>query len=84
MATLEDALNVLDPPVKHEIRRVGESVSLLLIDPDIPAVAQRSLSVHELENLGKLRLIVLYAVNELRAKGSHAELTVLPEWDESI
>jgi hypothetical protein len=36
---------------------------------------------HEMNNPTQFRIIGLYAVNELRRKGSHAEPKVLPAWD---
>ena len=82
MATIEQALESLDPPIRHELLcQGGERVSLLLIDPSVPAIAQRSLSKHEVNNVDHFRLIVLHAINELRGQGSHAPLVILPPWD---
>jgi hypothetical protein len=81
MNTLTDALNSLDPPVKHELLIEGDYALLLLCDPLAAACVQRKVQGHEMHNPTQFRLIVLYAVNELRRKGSHAELKVLPAWD---
>lgn len=82
MATLEDVLQSLDPPVKYDLTREGNKVSLLLFDPSASAFAQRNLTGCELENHTQFRVIVLYALNELRRQGSHAALDVLPEWND--
>jgi hypothetical protein len=82
MATLEDVLQSLDPPVKYDLAREGNKVSLRLFDPSASAFAQRTLTVGELENHTQFRVIVLYALNELRRQGSHAALEVLPDWND--
>lgn len=81
MTTLTEALESLDPPVKHELIIEADSASLLLYDPLVPAFVQRHLHGYEFHNAAQFRIIVLYAINELRRKGSHAELTILPPWD---
>lgn len=80
MTTLEQALSSLDPPVKHELRDEGSRFLLCLSDPGVPASVERHLSEAEMNNPAQLQVIVLYAVNELRAKGSHAQLKVMPTW----
>ncbi|WP_213880193.1 hypothetical protein [Pseudomonas sp. dw_358] len=80
MATLEQALDSLDPPIKHELHHQGSRVLLCLSDPGVPASVERDLSEAELNNRAQFQMIVLYAVNELRAKGSHVELKVIPGW----
>lgn len=82
MATLEQVLESLDPPVKYDLTRQGNKVSLLLFDPSASAFAQRTLSKCELENHTQFQVIVLYALNELRRQGSHAALDVLPDWND--
>lgn len=81
MPTIEQALDSLDPPVSHELAVHGDQVSILLIDGSVPALAQRTLAIHEFECVEKFRAAVLSAVNELRLKGSHVPLDALPEWD---
>jgi hypothetical protein len=81
MPSLADVLNSLHPPVRHELITDGDRITLRLIDEVLKVDARRSLAAHELEDPTLFRVIVLYAVNELRSKGSHAALSVLPRWD---
>ena len=50
---------------------------LALIDASIPARVHRRLARHEFQNEMTFRMILLYAVNELRGKGSHAPLQAI-------
>jgi len=78
---MEQVLDSLDPPVKHEVLQDGEKLSILLLDPHVPASVQRNLSRSEYNDPVYFRLILLYAINELRGKGSHAPLEILPVWE---
>lgn len=78
MATIEEVLDQLDPPLKHQCEERGTSLHLTLNDPSVPATVERNLSQREVENAALFQVILLYAVNELRGKGSHAPLAVLP------
>jgi hypothetical protein len=82
MATLEAVLQSLDPPVKYDLMREGDKISLQLFDPSASAFAQRTLFGGELKNHTQFRVIVLYALNELRRQGSHVPLDVLPDWND--
>ncbi|MBD8682927.1 hypothetical protein [Pseudomonas sp. CFBP 13719] len=83
MASIEAVLAGLDPPLKHETHMEEGLLNLTLIDPSVPAQVMRSLAPHEYKDSTTFRLLVLYAVNEIRGKGSHAPLEVMPamEWD---
>lgn len=81
MASIEAVLDSLDPPLKHSCERQDDSLLLTLIDPDVPTSVHRRLTAHELEDSLLLQVVLLYAVNEIRGKGSHAELRVLPPVD---
>lgn len=81
MPTIEEVLDSLDPPVKHELQIQGDHASLLLLDPSVPAMVQRCLTIHEVNNKDQLRIVLLYAINELRRKGSHVPLNAIPDWD---
>lgn len=79
MASIEAVLAGLDPPLKHETQLSDGLLKLTLIDPNVPAHVERSLSPREYEDIILFRLLVLHAVNEIRGKGSHAPLEVMPE-----
>lgn len=81
MPTIEEVLSRLDPPVKHELQIQDDHASLLLLDPSVPAMVQRCLTIHEANNKHQLRIVLLYAINELRRKGSHVPLDDIPDWD---
>lgn len=81
MATIEEVLDHLDPPLKHHCEERGDVLHLTLNDPGIPATVERNLTRHELENSVVFQVILLYAVNEIRGKGSHVPLEVLPMID---
>jgi hypothetical protein len=70
MNRLKEALEMLDPPVKHFIEYRGEDVLLTLLDPKVPAKVSRLITRRTVLNSEALNVMVLYAVNELRLKGS--------------
>jgi len=74
MNRLKEALAMLDPPVKHFIEYRGEDVLLTLLDPKVPAKVSRLIVKRTILNIEALNIMVLYAVNELRLKGSHVPL----------
>jgi hypothetical protein len=78
MASIEDVLDSLDPPLKHSYRKDDDVLVLTLIDPGIPASVDRRLADHVLKDSALLQVVLLYAVNEIRGKGSHVMLKVLP------
>ena len=82
MASIEAVLAALDPPLKHETHMNEGLLNLTLIDPTVPAQVKRSLAPHEYKDSTTFRLLLLYAVNEIRGMGSHAPLKVMPavEW----
>lgn len=81
MASIEDVLSALDPPLKHDCEMRGMFLHLRLTDPGVPATVERSLAKHELQDNVTFQLVMLYAVNELRGMGSHVPLEVLPGID---
>jgi hypothetical protein len=81
MASFEEVLAGLDPPLKHTYEMTGEALHLTLIDPNIPATVQRQIPKHELADPVAFQTLVLYAVNEIRRKGSLAPLQVMPTID---
>ena len=81
MRTVKQVLESLDPPIKYKMHAFEGEISLRFMDDSVPASVERILSKHELEDPVQFRIIVLYAVNELRGKGSHAPLVRLPDWE---
>lgn len=81
MPDIHDVLSHLSPPIKYELEQRGERFTLRLYDEQLGIEAVRTLNLQEFLNKSQFRIIVLYAVNELRSKGSHVELAVLPHWD---
>ncbi|WP_296252760.1 hypothetical protein [Pseudomonas sp. UBA4194] len=82
MASIEEVLSALDPPLKHECEMRDRSFHLSLSDPTVPtATVERSFAKHELENSVTFQVVLLYAVNQLRGMGSHVPLEVLPAID---
>ncbi|WP_040262962.1 hypothetical protein [Pseudomonas massiliensis] len=78
MDSLKTLLAQLDPPLKHHVEMRGEDMLLTLVDPLIPAKAERSLQPRQYQNPGLLYVVLLHAINELRGKGSQAPLRVFP------
>lgn len=81
MPQVLQVLHSLNPSITHEMIKEGDKVVLRLIDEKLKIEVRRSMAGHELNNPQAFRLIVMYALNELRAKGSQAQLPVLPHWD---
>lgn len=81
MPDIHDVLSHLSPPIKYHLEQHGERFTLRLYDEQLGIEAVRSVNLHEFLNKSQFRIIVLYAVNELRSKGSHIQLAVLPHWD---
>lgn len=81
MATIEEVLDQLHPPIVYLLEKEDARYALTLRDPSVPAEVKRSVGEHELADREQFRVLVLYAINELRRKGSHAALEVLPEWE---
>ncbi|MFV1943619.1 hypothetical protein VPH49_22690 [Pseudomonas luteola] len=71
MNLIADKLARLDPPLKFLFEPRGTDMLLTLIDPAVPARVQRRLDPKLMMNKDALNLTLVYAVNELRAKGSH-------------
>lgn len=78
MPSIEQLLDKLDPPLKHRCELQGQDLLVTLVDPGAKASVHRRLRHHELEDSVAVRLVLLHAVNEIRGKGSHAKLEVLP------
>lgn len=74
MNRLKEALASLDPPVKHFIEYRGGDALLTLVDPQVPAKVSRLITKRTMMSIEALNIMVLYAVNELRLKGSHVPL----------
>lgn len=81
MASIEAVLDGLDPPLKHLCTMHGDTLHLTLTDPNVPATVERELARHEYQNPVTFQMLVLYAINEIRRKGSHAPLEVIPVID---
>ncbi|MGI4838213.1 MAG: hypothetical protein ACRYF9_11400 [Janthinobacterium lividum] len=81
MASIEEVLDSLDPPLKHSCERQGSSLRLVLTDPAVHQSVERRLTPKELQNSLAFQMVLLYAVNEIRGLGSHAKLEVLPPVD---
>ena len=76
MRSLSNTLSALDPPIKHITEWRGTSMLITLLDPSVPAKVTRLVEDAARTDYGLLNLTLLYAVNELRAKGSHAPLSL--------
>lgn len=75
MNRLKESLATLDPPIKHFVEYRGGDVLLTLLDPKVPARVSRLITRRTVANGEALDIMVLYAVNELRLKGSHVPLS---------
>lgn len=78
MASLSDVLDELDPPIKHSYEKKDGGLRLTLTDSVVHKSVTRTLTPKELQDPQAFQIVVLYAVNEIRGLGSHAELKVLP------
>lgn len=81
MASIEAVLDGLDPPLKHRCEIRGDTLHLTLIDPTVQALVTRELSRHEYQDPITFQMLMLYAINEIRTKGSQAPLEVIPVID---
>jgi hypothetical protein len=81
MASIEEVLDSLDPPLKHSCEKQGNCLLLTLTDPVVHQTVERRLTPKELHNALAFQMVLLYAVNEIRGLGSHAKLQVLPMID---
>ena len=81
MASIEEVLDSLDPPLKHSCEQQGTSLVLTLTDPGVHQSVKRRLTPKDLQNSLAFQMVLLYAVNEIRGLGSHAKLQVLPMID---
>ena len=81
MATIKAILDRLVPPLGHQCAIRAGVMHLTLIDPQVPARVHRRLAKHEFQNALTFRVILLYAVNEIHGKGSHAPLDVISAMD---
>jgi hypothetical protein len=78
MDSLKALLAQLDPPLKHTVEMRSEVMLLTVLDPALPAKAERLLQPRQYQNQDLLYVVVLHAINELRGKGSQAPLRVFP------
>jgi len=78
MPSLKTLLAQLDPPLKHLLEMRGQTMLLTIMDPAIPAKAERSLEPRQYQNEDLLYVVLLHAINELRGKGSQAPLRAFP------
>lgn len=78
MQSLKSLLAQLDPPLKHTMEMRGDTMLLTIMDPAIPAKAERTLEPRQYQNEDLLYVVVLHTINELRGKGSQAPLRVFP------
>ncbi|TFZ34278.1 hypothetical protein EWW49_25980 [Pseudomonas syringae] len=81
MPDIYAALNRLQPPISYQLDQEGELFTLMLSDTKLGVQAIRSMSPQEYQNPDQLRIIVLYAINEMRVKGSVVLFAALPFWD---
>ena len=80
MATLQEVLQSLDPPIKHELLFSEAQAKLYLIDTVTGVVVERQLLRDQCERKDEFGIILIYAVNELRLKGCNAPLPEIPQW----
>ncbi|PVZ19540.1 MULTISPECIES: hypothetical protein [unclassified Pseudomonas] len=78
MEDLKSALSTLDPPLKHKIAYSDQTMLIELWDPEANASVSRLIEPWQYQNRDLLHVIVLHAINELKRKGSRAQLQVLP------
>lgn len=74
MDDLRQALSALDPPIKHFIEYMNSGMLLTLLDIEIYASVFRFITPRTMRSAEALNLTILYAINELRVKGSHLPL----------
>lgn len=81
MTTLQEALQSLDPPIKHELLISENQAKLYLTDTVTGVVVERQLTLRQCERQDEFGIVLLYAVNELRLKGRNSPLLEIPEWN---
>lgn len=74
MDDLRQALSVLDPPIRHFIEYRSSGMLLTLLDIEVPAKVFRFITPRTMRSAKALNLTIIYAINELRVKGSHLPL----------
>lgn len=74
MDSLRARLEALDPPVKSFLEWRADGWLVCLVDPSVPAMVYRVIEWSVMNDLGQTNMIILYAVNELRRKGSNLPL----------
>lgn len=74
MDDLRQALSALDPPIKYFIEYRSSGMLLTLLDIEIYASVFRFITPRTMRSAEALNLTILYAINELRVKGSHLPL----------
>lgn len=74
MDDLRQALSALDPPIRHFIEYRSSGMLLTLLDIEIHASVFRFITARTMRSAEALNLTILYAINELRVKGSHLSL----------
>lgn len=80
MATLEEVLQNLNPPIKHELIISDDQAKLYLTDIVTGVIVERRLTRRQCESQEQFGLVLLYAVNELRLRGAHGALPEIPHW----
>lgn len=81
MPDIYAALSRLQPPISYQLDQEGELFTLMLSDTKLGVRAIRSMSSQAYQNPDQLRIVVLYAINELRVKGSVLPFAAPPFWD---
>ena len=76
MNELAQSLAALNPPLYHAIDLKDDGYVLKLTDNAIPATVVRYIENDAARTPAALNIIILYAVNELRLKGSHVPLQI--------
>lgn len=80
MATLEEVLQSLNPPIKHELLISDDQAKLYLTDIVTGVIVERRLTRSQCERQEQFGLVLLSAVNELRLRGVHDVLPEIPHW----
>jgi hypothetical protein len=78
MDDLTKALATLNPPLEYHVEFREKVMHVVLTDPKIQATAIRDIEPWQYQNRDLFQVIILHAINELQAKGSHAPLKKLP------
>lgn len=80
MATLEEVLQSLNPPIRYELLVCDEQAKLYLTDIVTGVIVERRLSRRQCERQEQFGVVLLCAVNELRLKGANVPLLEIPQW----